>query len=79
MINDAVMSSDPAVMSGSLVFAGTRVPVNTLFVYLAASDALADFLKDFPTVEKKQALAALEIAKDKLIHHERDRARESAA
>lgn len=49
-------------MSGTAVFAGTRVPISTLFDYLEAGDTLDDFLRDFPTVSKKMAVGLLESA-----------------
>ncbi len=49
-------------MSGAAVFAGTRVPVSTLFEYLEAGDTLDEFLRDFPTVSKKMAIRLLESA-----------------
>lgn len=48
---------------GAAVFAGTRVPVDTLFEYLEAGDTLDEFLRQFPTVTRKQAVAVLEAAK----------------
>jgi len=48
---------------GATVFAGTRVPVDTLFEYLEAGDTLDEFLRQFPTVTRKQAVAVLEVAK----------------
>jgi len=56
---------------GKQVFAGTQVPVQTLIVYLAAGDTLSGFLDDFPDVNRAQALAALQIARDSLsaAHH----------
>jgi uncharacterized protein (DUF433 family) len=62
---DRVVSRDPNVMSGALVFAGTRVPVDTLIQHLAAGDSLDDFLNDFPTVRREQAIAYLEMALEK--------------
>ena len=53
------------------MFVGTRVPFQTLIDYLEAGQPLADFLEDFPTVSKEQAIAALEQAKEALL----DRAR----
>jgi uncharacterized protein (DUF433 family) len=58
-----VAHSDPEIMSGEPVFVGTRVPVNALFDYLEANHSLDDFLDDFPTVDRAQALAALHIAR----------------
>jgi len=46
-------------LGGTPVFKGTRVPVSTLFDYLAAGDPLEGFLDDFPTVKRKQAVAIL--------------------
>jgi uncharacterized protein (DUF433 family) len=56
-----VVSRDPDVMSGELVFAGTRVPVQTLIDYLKAGQTLDRFLEGFPTVEREQAEAYLEM------------------
>ncbi len=61
-----VLSSDPEVVSGEVVFKGTRVPVAVLFDYLAAGDPLAAFLEDFPTVQKDQAEAAILLAVDRI-------------
>ncbi|PSQ87845.1 MAG: hypothetical protein BRD30_08130 [Bacteroidetes bacterium QH_2_63_10] len=60
-----IVSRDPNVMNGALVFAGTRVPVDTLIEHLAAGDSLEDFLTDFPTVRREQAIAYLEMALEK--------------
>jgi len=54
-------------MSGTPVFAGTRVPVQTLIDYLEAGDPLDEFLKDFPSVSREHAIAVLELAKSALI------------
>lgn len=48
---------------GATVFAGTRVPVDTLFEYIEAGDTLDEFLRQFPTVSRKQAVAVLEAAR----------------
>jgi uncharacterized protein (DUF433 family) len=63
---DSVVQSDPEILGGTPVFRGTRVPVKNLLDYLAAGDTLDQFLDDFPTVERQQAVAALELAKDLL-------------
>jgi uncharacterized protein (DUF433 family) len=57
------ISIDPEVMSSSPVFAGTRVPVQTLFDYIEGGEDLAEFLDDFPSVSKEAAVAVLEMAK----------------
>lgn len=62
-----VVSKDPEVMGGAAVFAGTRVPVQTLLDYLEGGDTLDDFLDGFPSVTREQAIAFLEEAKDRLL------------
>jgi len=57
-----VVSVSPEVMSGTPVFKGTRVPIRNLIDYLEAGDSLDEFLDDFPSVTREQAVAALEIA-----------------
>lgn len=54
-----VISRSPDVMSGAPVFAGTRVPVQSLLDYLAGNHSLEEFLEDFPTVSRKQAVELL--------------------
>ncbi len=58
MRSNAVIHSDSEILGGTPVFAGTRVPFQTLIDYLEAGHPLSDFLKDFPTVTQKQAQAA---------------------
>ncbi|MBP7997985.1 MAG: DUF433 domain-containing protein [Chloroflexi bacterium] len=50
---------DRDILGGTAVFAGTRVPVQTLFDYLEGGDSLETFLDDFPTVTRKQIVAFL--------------------
>jgi uncharacterized protein (DUF433 family) len=57
----AIVSRHPDVVSGTLVFAGTRVPVQTLVDYLKAGETLDRFLEGFPTVRREQAEAYLEM------------------
>jgi uncharacterized protein (DUF433 family) len=57
-----IVSRDPDVVSGALVFAGTRVPVQIFIDYLTAGETLDRFLEGFPTVSRAQAEAFLEIA-----------------
>lgn len=66
MSEDVIVRS-PEILSGTPVFRGTRVPFQTLMEYLEAGDSLDDFLNDFPTVTRQNALAALEAAKTLLI------------
>ena len=56
-----VVSRDPDVLSGELVFAGTRVPVETLIDYLKAGETIDRFLEGFPTVDREQAETYLEM------------------
>lgn len=56
-----VVSRDPEVVSGALVFTGTRVPVEVLIQHLTAGDTLDEFLEGFPTVTREQAIAYLEM------------------
>ena len=62
-----VIHSDPAILGGTPVFVGTRVPVKTLLDYLEAGDSLDEFLDHFPSVSREQAVAVLELAKDMLM------------
>lgn len=57
----------PDVMSGTPVFTGTRVPVQTLLDYLKAGESIEDFLAGFPTVQREQIIAFLEEAKDRVL------------
>jgi len=59
--------SDPNIMSGTPVFVGTRVPVQSLFDYLEGGDTLDEFLRQFPSVRRDQAIAALEQARDSVL------------
>ncbi|MCI0486227.1 MAG: DUF433 domain-containing protein [Blastocatellia bacterium] len=61
-----VISRSPEVMSGAPVFAGTRVPAQTIIDYLAGGHTLEDFLDDFPTVTREQALELLARLKEML-------------
>lgn len=65
-MNPSLLSRDPEIMSGALCFAGTRVPVKTLFDYLEGTSTLEDFLEDFPTVSRERAVAVLEAARQRL-------------
>ena len=62
-----VVSVDPAIMHGTPCFAGTRVPVQTLLDYIEEGDTLDNFLTDFSTVARHQAIQFLELAKQQLI------------
>jgi uncharacterized protein (DUF433 family) len=64
---ELVVHSDPEIMSGIPVFVGTRLPFQTLLDYIEAGQPLTEFLEDFPTVSREQAIAALEQAKEALL------------
>lgn len=61
------ITSSPDVMGGTPVFAGTRVPVQTLLDYLKAGESIDDFLDGFPTVTRQQVIAFLEEAEEQII------------
>ena len=61
-----IISRSAEIMSGAPVFAGTRVPVQTLIDYLAGGPPLDEFLDDFPTVRREQALELLQRIKEML-------------
>lgn len=64
-----IISRDSAIVSGALVFAGTRVPVQILIDYLKAGETLDRFLEGFPTVTREQAEAYLELTLDEAAAH----------
>ena len=62
-----IYHSDPKILGGTPVFTGTRVPINTLLVYLRKGKRIEDFRDDFPTVSREQAEALLELAEHELL------------
>jgi uncharacterized protein (DUF433 family) len=62
-----VVHSDPEIMGGTPVFVGTRVPVDAMFDYLVAGDSLDRFLRHFPSVDRQQAIEALERSREALL------------
>ena len=62
-----LISSSPDIMGGAYVFAGTRVPVQTLLDYIEAGETIDDFLEGFPTVKRAQVIAFLEQARDRMV------------
>jgi uncharacterized protein (DUF433 family) len=57
-----ITQSDPEILSGTSVFVGTRVSVRSLFDYLEGGDSLDEFLRQFPSVKREQAIAVLDAA-----------------
>lgn len=71
MTPSSVIHSDPDILGGTPVFVGTRVPVQNLLDYLQAGDSLSEFLEDFPSVTREQAVEALKMAGQMLVSHAR--------
>ena len=63
-----VVSRNPKIHSGDLVFSGTRVPVETLVHYLIGGSSIGEFLMDFPTVERWQVESYLEFSPEAIDH-----------
>jgi uncharacterized protein (DUF433 family) len=66
-VPNPLITTSPERLSGTPVFVGTRVPVQTLIDYLAGGDTLDEFLIDFPSVSREHAIAVLELAKSVLL------------
>jgi uncharacterized protein (DUF433 family) len=64
----SVISVSSEIMSGTPVFTGTRVPIQTLLDYLKAGDSIDDFLDGFPTVTREQVIKFLEEAGKQMIN-----------
>jgi uncharacterized protein (DUF433 family) len=67
MAESQIWHSDPDILGGIPVFVGTRVPVRSLFDYLEGGESLDEFLRQFPSVKRDQAIAALGIARESLL------------
>jgi len=65
-VSQPVIHSNREIQGGVPVFFGTRVPLKNLFDYLESGDSLDQFLDDFPSVTRAQAVAALEVAREAL-------------
>ena len=63
----SIINTSPDILNGTPVFAGTRVPVQTLLDYLEAGQSIDDFLEGFPTVSRATVVEFLQVAKDNLI------------
>ena len=61
-MSNKVINIDPEILGGTPVFRGTRVPIESLFDHLEGGDSIDEFLDDFPTVKKEQAIEVLAIA-----------------
>ncbi|MBK9527485.1 MAG: DUF433 domain-containing protein [Acidobacteria bacterium] len=65
-MKDSVVSISKEVMGGTPVFAGTRVPIQTLIDFLTAGDTIDDFIDGFPTVSREQVVEYLEQAETQM-------------
>ena len=63
IVTDSVITCDDEILSGTPVFKSTRVPIKNLIDYLEAGDNLDEFLDDFPSVSRDQAIQTLETGK----------------
>jgi uncharacterized protein (DUF433 family) len=63
----SVIQRDSEILGGTPVFAGTRVPVDSLFDHLEAGDSIDDFLEGFPSVRRDQVMAVLEESRRELL------------
>ncbi|MDT3779125.1 DUF433 domain-containing protein [Nitrospira sp. MA-1] len=66
-LNRLPVTIDQDTMSGAPVFQGTRVPVDALITNLEAGLTLDEFLENFPSVSRDQALQILEFSKSTLL------------
>jgi len=64
---DKIIIKDPNIMGGEPVFRGTRVPFKILTDYLEGGDSLDDFLEQYPSVTRQDAIAAIEEARISLV------------
>jgi uncharacterized protein (DUF433 family) len=62
-----VVHSDPDILGGTPVFVSTRVPIQSLFDYLEGGETLDELLRQFPSVKRDQAVAALDLARATLL------------
>ena len=67
IMKSKIISASPDVMGVTPVFTGTRVPIQTLLDYLEGGESIDDFLEGFPTVTRKQVIAFLEEAKERMV------------
>ena len=62
-----IVRCDPDILGGTPVFVGTRVPIQSLFDYLEGGESLDEFLRQFPSVTRDQAVAVLDLARATLL------------
>jgi uncharacterized protein (DUF433 family) len=62
VLDHSPVHSDPEILGGTLVFVGTRVPAQTLLDHVSRGGSLDEFLEDFPTVKRQDAMEFLQLA-----------------
>lgn len=62
-----VINIDSEILGGTPVFNGTRVPLKNLFDYLETGDSIGEFIEDFPSVQREQVVALLEISQKMIV------------
>ena len=67
MKEEKIIQSDPEILGGTPVFAGTRVPIRSLFDHLEGGDSIDDFLEGFPSVQRDQVIGLLEISQERVL------------
>ena len=67
-----VVHSDPEILSGTPVFVGTRVPVQSLFDYIDSGDTPDEFLRQFPSVQREQVISAIEFGREWMLSDRTD-------
>lgn len=68
VVQNPPITINPEIMSGTPVFSGTRVPIQTLFDYLMDGCSLLEFLDNFPTVSQEAALKILAYAAQRIVN-----------
>jgi len=68
-MSQAVIHRDPDIQGGVPVFTATRMPLKNLFDCLKAGESLDQFLEDYPSVSREQAVTALELAREAAPEH----------
>lgn len=66
--SNTIVTRSKKVLGGTPVFKGTRVPVKALWDYLKAGDTVEDFLEDFPSVNREQAISLIERAQERTVN-----------
>ncbi len=69
MKKERAYHSEPEILGGTLVFRGTRVPVQSLFDHLQSGDSIEEFLEGFPSVKRAQVLSVLEEMESEVLAH----------